>query len=202
MTAPPDETAGDPARSDTRRWRPLAVLVLAQVVYGIGHGLAWLGWAPGTVAYVINLGAGGGGVLIPAESEAQVAGDGRFIVLAAVGGLIAGLVGWRLRALRGPLVPLVLALGATVSSVIAVGVGELLSGGSNHGPLNTAVSPPLTLHALPAVFAEAFVAVLVYTVLAGLNTDQELGRPPVAGAAPTAGPAAEPVSSSPAAEPS
>lgn len=166
-----------PEHAPARRLRPLLWLLAAQVAGGVALGLVWLAWSPHTVAYLIPLG-NHGAVLIPAESESQIAGDGRFALLSAVLGVLAGVIAWRLRSVRGPLVPVSLVAGGVLGSVVARAVGQWLSGGSVHGAPNTAVSPPLTLHSLPLLALQAFFAVLVYTTVSGLSTDPHLGRAP------------------------
>ena len=157
--------------------RPLVWLVGGQSAFGLVIGLIWFGWAPGTVAYVVAIG-GAGTVLIPAENESEIAGDGRFVVLSVLVGALAAIVAWRMRGIRGPAVPAALALGALLGSLVARMVGELMAGGATTHPVpNTAVAPPLTLHSLPALFVQSFFAVLIYTGLSVLSTDPELGRP-------------------------
>jgi CHASE2 domain-containing sensor protein len=118
----------------------------------------------------------GSGVIIPAESEAQVAADGRYVVLTVLAGLTFGLLAWRQRGNRGPAMLPVLAASSLLSSLLALATGQLLSNGQRSAPLDTAFHPPLVLHAGAAIFLQALLAVLVYTVFVGLSGDQELGR--------------------------
>jgi hypothetical protein len=114
--------------------------------------------------------------VIPNESESQIAGDGRFVVLSVIAGLLFGLLAWRLRGIRGPVTTGVLAGSSVLSSVLAMFTGKLLSGGSNSSALNTAFHPKLILHASAALWVQALFAVLVYTALVGISADQTLGR--------------------------
>ena len=155
--------------------RPLARLVLAQLLIGVGIGLVWLSSAPTAVSYMLDTGSGAG-VIVPAESEAQVAADGRYMLLSLLAGLTFGLLAWRLRGNRGPVMLPVLAVSSLLSSLLAMATGQLLSVGQRSAPLNTAFHPPLMLHAHAAIFLQALLAVLVYTVFVGLSGDQELGR--------------------------
>jgi hypothetical protein len=154
--------------------RALVRLVLAQLLIGIAIGLVWLSSAPTSVSYMLDTGQGG--VIVPAESEAQVAADGRYMVLTVLAGLTFGLLAWRLRGNRGPLMLPVLAVSSLLSSLLAMATGQLLSTGRRSAPLNTAFHPPLVLHASAAIFLQALLAVLVYTVFVGLSGDQDLGR--------------------------
>ena len=91
--------------------------------------------------------------------------------------MVFGLVAWRLRALRGPVVLAALAVAGLLSSVLARAVGELLPSGSPARQVDAAFTPQLSLHALPALAVQAFFAVLVYTALVGLSADPDLARP-------------------------
>ncbi|MDQ2836379.1 MAG: DUF2567 domain-containing protein [Actinomycetota bacterium] len=159
--------------------RPLIMLVAAQLVTGALIGLIWLSWAPKAVSYLLSDG-NGGSLVIPDESEAQVAGDGRFVVLTLIAGLLFGLLAWRLRSARGPLTVAVLGVGSVLGSLLAMLTGRLLSGGTNSAAINTAFHPPLTLHATAALWLQALLAVLVYTALAGMSSDPGLGASPKA----------------------
>ncbi|MEO6700799.1 MAG: hypothetical protein ABI140_16925 [Jatrophihabitantaceae bacterium] len=176
LTATGTDAAGS---AETRRarpdLRPLALLLAAQLVVGALIGLGWRLWSPSSVSYLLSDG-NGGSLVVPDESEAQIAGDGRFVVLSVLAGLLFGLIAWRLRRHRGPLTLGVLGVGSVLSSLIALGVGELLAGGSNHAAINTAFHPKLALHAEAALWLQALFAVLLYTVLIGLAADPELGR--------------------------
>lgn len=162
----------------------LVLLLAGQLVTGVVIGLIWLGWAPRAVSYFVSDG-NGGSLVIPEESEAQVAGDGRFVLLTVLAGLAFGLIAWQLRRQRGRLTMVVLGLGALLSSLLARFTGQLLSGGSKTAPINTAFHPPLALHASAAIWLQPLLAVLVYTVLVGLASDPALGR---AGVPAPAGP--------------
>jgi hypothetical protein len=175
-----------PARSG-RSWRPLALLVTAQLLAGVLAGLVWRMTAPSTVSYLLSGGNGKPPFVIPDESESQIAGDGRFVLLSVLLGVVFGLVAWRLRTDRGPVVLGALAVAGLLSSVLARAVGELLSTGSAHRQLNAAFTPQLSLHAVPALAIQAFFGVLVYTARAGLSADPELtDRDPAGGHASAA----------------
>jgi len=175
MTATGLVQAPASTRPASRRWlRPFAALLGAQLVAGLLIGVLWRLWAPSSVSYLLSNGAGGS-IVIPDETEAQVAGDGRFVVLSLLAGALFGLFAWTVRRYRGPAMVAVLAAGSLLGSLLAMGAGRLLSGGTGSPTLNTAFHPRLTLHASAALFVQAFVAVLVYTVLAGLSRDPALG---------------------------
>jgi len=186
------------ARRQPREVRQLTALLLGQLATAVLLGVAWWAWAPSSVSYLIDSG-NGAGVVIPGESESQVAGDGRFVLLTLVAGLVFGVLAWLLRRCRGPVVPLLLAGGGLVGSLLTLAVGELLGGHARPAKLDAAFHPGLALHAKPAIFLQALLAVLAYTVLAGLASDATLGRPVPAEAnltEPLAEAAVEPVATS------
>ena len=155
-------------------WRPLAWLAAAQLLAGLLAGLVWRLTAPSTVSYLISGADGKPPFVVPDESESQIAGDGRFVLLSVLLGAVFGLAAWRLRRLRGPVVLGALAVAGLLSSLLARAVGELLSTGSADRQLDAAFTPQLSLHSAPALGIQAFVAVLVYTARAGLSADPDL----------------------------
>jgi hypothetical protein len=167
----PEQTA--PGRPTTS-WRPLAFLAAAQLLAGLVAGLIWRFTAPSTVSYLISGGDGKPAFVVPDESESQIAGDGRFVLLSIALGMVFGLAAWRLRRPRGPIVLVVLAVAGLLSSVLGRAVGELLSTGSADRQVNAAFTPQLSLHALPALVLQAFFAVLVYSARTGLTADPDL----------------------------
>jgi hypothetical protein len=153
------------------------LVVGAMLVLGAALGALWAWWSPpGPIGLVISPGA-----IQPDETEAFVAGDGRYAVLVLLAGLGAGLVAWFRRSRRGPLVPIALALGGLGGAYLTALVGNLLGGGSDKGPANTLLKQlPLTLHLQGLVFLEAGAAVFCYLVCTGFAARDDLGRPSVA----------------------
>jgi hypothetical protein len=171
--------------------RALIRLVLAQQLTGVVLGLIWLLWAPTSVSYLLDTG-NGSGVVIPAQSEAQVAADGRYAVLTALAGLVFGLLSWRLRRNRGPVALAVLVASSLLGSLLALATGQLLGGDQHADGLNTAFHPGLVLHGSAEVFLQALFAALVYTVFVGLTGDRNLGRAPAVTDGPRPTEAAQP----------
>jgi hypothetical protein len=156
------------------RWRALALLAAGQLAAGVLIGVIWRVWAPKTTSYLLSGGAGKAPFVVPDESESQIAGDGRFVLLSVLVGVVFGALAWQLRSRRGPLAVSLLAVTGVLSSLLARAVGELLSHGSSARRVNAAFTPQLSLHAFAALWVQAFFAVLVYTALAGLSSDPEL----------------------------
>jgi len=190
-TTHPDTRAGLLAGA-LRERRSLVRLVLAQQLTGIALGLIWLLWSPSSVSYLLDAG-NGIGVVVSAQSEAQIAADGRYAVLTGLAGLVFGLLSWRLRGNRGPVALVVLVVSSLLGSLLALATGQLLSVGQHAKGLNTAFHPGLVLHGTAEVFLQALFAALTYTVFAGLTGDQQLGRvpQPAEGIRETAGGSAE-----------
>ena len=154
--------------------RPLLLVFGGQILLGLIAGAAWRLWAPRTIGYVVQ-GTNGGSVFIPAESEGQISGDGRFLLLTVVVGLAAGFTSWfLLRTRRGPLTLLALTVGALASSLVARWFGELLSSHTVRAADQVTEYPALTLHGEPILFVQAFAAVLIYVALAGFSSNPTL----------------------------
>jgi hypothetical protein len=165
-----------PAGSSGRRPLRTGVLQLglAHLVAAALIALVWLAWAPSTRAFVVPI-TGGGTVLIPEESESQIAGDGRFLLLSAVAGLALGFLAWRARGVRGPMMPVLLAVMGVIGSALARGIGSVLASGHKTGLARTIIETPLSLHAAQMLWLQALIAVLTYTAMAGLTSDPDLG---------------------------
>jgi uncharacterized membrane protein YeaQ/YmgE (transglycosylase-associated protein family) len=163
-----------PSMGNLGRWRPLLWLAAAQLLSGVLIGLIWLQWAPTTIAYVVP-GEANTTFLIPDEVESQFAGDGRFGVLCALVGIVAGVVAWRFKSNRGPFAVMTLAAAGVLSSILARWMGSQFASGSTTGALGTAIHPPLSLHSISMLWVQSFMAVLAYTALAGLSNDFTLG---------------------------
>lgn len=170
----PAATAGPDGPTPRASLRPLVLLVAAQLLCGALAGLAWWAWSPRTLSYLISGASGQPPFVVPDESESQVAGDGRFVLMSIGLGMVFGLVAWRLRALRGPAVLATLAAAGLLSSLLARTVGELLPSGIPARQVDAAFHPQLTLHSPAALAVQAFFSVLVYTALAGLSADGDL----------------------------
>jgi hypothetical protein len=168
------------ARRCPPRWAPRedvragAYLVLALAVLGALLGILWHWWSPpGPLGYVVAP-----HVVQPDETEAFIAGDGRFAVICASAGLLAGLVAWFRRSRRGPVTALALGLGGLLGSYLTGVVGHALAGGTGNGQSNTLLRHlPLSVHMHGLFLLEATVAVLVYGVCASFAAEDDLGRP-------------------------
>lgn len=151
------------------------VVVLGLALLGVALGWPWQDWSPRTIALVYN--AAG---LVPDETEAYVAADGRFAVITASVGLVAGVLVWFRRGRRGPITVIGLAAGAVAGSYCTELVGRLTGGGTTHAAIGTILVPPVDLHARQLLAVEPLVAVLVYLLCALFAARDDLGRPEAA----------------------
>lgn len=178
MSEPGAAPEYDPARERTRQLREGGLIVAVLALVGAVLGPVWELWSP----------PGPAGVILPAgiqadESEAWAASDGRFALITAVVGLVAGVLAWylpRLRAVRGPYVALALAVGGVVGAMLTDLVGWALRGHGKHypcGQLSCIDHLPLSVQMHGLWFLEAFVAVLVYGLFVAFAVADDLGWP-------------------------
>jgi hypothetical protein len=153
----------------------ITIVVLA--ILGAALGLVWQAWSPpGPVAAVQSGGIQAG------ESESWAAADGRFALIAAVVGLLAGVLAWAVRANRGPLIVLGLTAGGFVGSALTDIAGHLVRGDGNTYSCGSQTGKcidhlPLTVHLHALLLVESMLAVLAYGLLVAFAARDDLGRP-------------------------
>jgi hypothetical protein len=133
----------------------------------------WQWWSPpGPLGYVIAPHA-----IQPDETEAFIAADGRFAVICAGTGLVAGVAAWLRKSTRGPVTAMALAVGGVAGAVLTDVVGHALGGGSDAGKTRTILHElPLAVHMRGLLVLEAAVAVLVYALFVSFAAADDLGR--------------------------
>ncbi|MHA3703049.1 hypothetical protein ACXR2U_12800 [Jatrophihabitans sp. YIM 134969] len=173
----PPPPAAPPARPwvTRRELRAGALVVGVLVVVGVLAGFVWLWWSPSRgIALAL-----GPHTLLPDETENFVAADGRYAVLTAAVGVLAGVGGWLWRAVRGPVLALALGVGAGAGAVLTALVGRLFGGGVSgavfEGQRGPIVTPHLELRATGLLALEAIVALLIYGVLVTVSARDDLG---------------------------
>ena len=177
--APADRSVPHEADPGTRTDVVRGVVIVAVLaVVGALAGLLWAAWSPkGPRAIILRP-----GVYVPDETESFVAGDGRFLVIAAALGLVAALVVWFRRPLRGVAAALALILGGIIGSLLMLLVGHLTGGGDGTGrsiPDSTqrySAELPLTVHAEGVLLVQATVSALVFGLLVAFAVRDDLGR--------------------------
>jgi hypothetical protein len=143
-------------------------------VLGTVLGVLWQWWSPpGPLGYVVAAHA-----IQPDETEAFIAADGRFAVICATVGLIAGIAAWSHKSTRGPVTALALAVGGLLGAFLTALVGHLVAGGTDDGTPRTILRElPLSVHMRGLLMLEAGVAVLVYSLFVSFAAADDLGRP-------------------------
>ena len=167
---------GPPAARDPWVTRPElifgAILIAALAAVGVGAGVLWNAISPAAGGVVI-----GPSVVIPNENEGFIAGDGRFMIITAVIGLVAGAIAWGLRSYRGPVAALALAIGGTLGATLTALVGHALASGRTTGVLYSGVRLRLTLQAHSLIALEGGLALLAYLIGTLFIAADDLGRP-------------------------
>jgi len=161
-------------RSDLRS---AVLLVSALGLAGIPAGVLWWLLAPRLDFRITSSGP------VPVDavptSELLIADDGVFALLLTAIGLVAGVLGWRMRRRRGVATLVALAAGTAVCAALAWQVGEYLGPGPTRAALahvGGRVTTSLTLGSLPALAFAPFAAVLVYVVGVLYTRTDDLGR--------------------------
>lgn len=119
-----------PARitlADVRADVPAALrLALGVVAAGLPLGVLWAFLAPGVGTVVL---AGGASGALPGENDHAFDAVAVFVLLVAAFGVIAGVVAWRRRAVRGPVALASVVLASLVAAWLAGRVGGALAAG-------------------------------------------------------------------------
>ena len=176
--------------------RSSAWLLAALALAGLPAGVLWWLLAP-RADYRIT--ADGPVVLGDPSEELLVADDAVFVLVVAGIGLLCGAAVWWLRRRRGVATVLALAIGCTLTAVVAWQLGELLGAGPTEAELTevgSVVTTSLTLGSLPALAIAPFVAIVAYLVGVLHIADDGLGRPGQLHRSPAAGPEPGPVDDS------
>jgi hypothetical protein len=146
-----------------------ATLVIA--VLGVPAGLLWTAVAPRTT-YVI---AGGKAFFADPESQTLIAADGWFAVLTAAAGLLCGFAAYLLAGrLRDMGLLAGLGTGGIVAGLVAWRVGHMVGLSAFHHQVRTGrygvtAKAALDLHAVGVVIAWPLIAIVVYGLLEALD---------------------------------
>ena len=162
--------------TDTGQLRAAGLLFVGLAVLGCLLGPVWSWWSPpGPLGERIPAG------VIADETEAFIAADGRFALLTTVVGLVAGIVMWFVRSVRGPWIVAALGLGGLVGAVLTGVVGHAVRGRGQQVRVTAQVSRidhlPLQVHAGGLLLLEGAAAALAYGLCAAFAAHDDLGRP-------------------------
>ncbi|MDP9239420.1 MAG: DUF2567 domain-containing protein [Actinomycetota bacterium] len=172
-----------PGRDPVRRLAPLAearaavLTILVLAACGVGVGLLWSAVSPRVHVIV----TANGPDLEHYGSSEFFAGDGSFVIIGVVAGLVAALAVWSLaRRRRGPLQLVALAVGCLACGFVAWQVGRHLGLSHYHDLLKNAeegrrFTKPVDLRGKVALVAQPFAAVVTYLVLVSWVARPDLG---------------------------
>jgi hypothetical protein len=170
--------------------RSSVVLALVLALAGLPTGVLWWLLAPRADFEV----TADGPVVVGRPSEELVVADDAVLVLVLAGvGLLCGAAAWWLRRRRGVATVLALAIGGTLTAVVAWQVGELLGAPPSESQLaevGNVVTTSLSFGSLPGLAVAPFAAVLAYLVGVLYVAEDNLNRvgavepPPVVGPPP------------------
>lgn len=156
----------------------LALTVACMWAAGALLGLLWQWWSPaGPAGFVVSPGR-----VQPDETEAFIAGDGRYAAIAVAVGIVAALIVWFGRIERGILAVPALAVGGLGGAAATAAVGHATRGHGHTYPCGSGASScinhlALSVHAHGLVLVEAAAAVLVYGLCVAFAKDDDLGVP-------------------------
>jgi hypothetical protein len=117
----------------------VALIALAgSALLGVVGGLVWAVVAPRALLQEVGQGTA---EVVNSETSAFVAADGWFCVIAAVCGLIAGVVGcWFAMRRGGPLTALALVVGGVAGAFVMLGIGDQIGLSTYNHQLATAAN--------------------------------------------------------------
>ena len=171
-----------------------AVTLAGSALLGVAAGLIWGATAPRAVLREVG---GGTAQLVNAETTAFIAADAWFCGIAAVAGLLTGLVGYRFASPRrddtaGPASAAGLILGAVAAAFLMLWIGEQIgqSGYGQHlaaSPKGTLFLAPLALGAKTAlVFWPMVTAIVILVTEWGSRRAEDSGHADTGPEAPDA----------------
>lgn len=174
----------DPPRRRSNRAAPGAELVAALTtlvtlgVLGVAIAPIWAALSPRVRIIITPAGPD----LVQYANSDFFAGDGTFLVIGIVAGLVSGVAAWLIaRRWRGPLILVGLALGALLGALIAWQVGRQIGLPHYHQLLHSTdvgrrFDKPVDLRSKAALLAQPFAATLAYVFLTARVGRPDLGR--------------------------
>lgn len=164
-----------PVPADTRQLRAAAFVVVVLAAVGCVLGPIWSWWSPpGPLGERIPAGT------IADETEAFVAADGRFAIMTVAVGVVAALLAWFARSVRGPWMAAALGLGGVLGAVLTDVVGHAVRGGGHAVTVAPGIARiahlPLQVNATGLLLLEGAAGALVYGLFVAFTAHDDLGR--------------------------
>lgn len=159
--------------------RVAVAVMVALAATGALTGLIWSVSSPRVQVIITTAGPD----LAHYGSDEFFAGDGTFVIIGVLAGIVAALAVWLLaRRWRGPVQLVALALGCLAGGLVAWQVGRHLGLAHFHNLLRTAgvgqrFGKPVDLRAKVALMTQPGVAVITYLVLVSWVARPDLGVP-------------------------
>jgi hypothetical protein len=179
---PPFDPAAIAARIRYERRAQLtgaALVAVALVVLGGALGVLWDLISPTSPPGIISP----PGIQVDDVHEAFAGADGRYALITAIVGLLAGIAAWYLRRVRGSYVAIGLAVGGLLGAMLTHLVGHVLRGAGSYQYANSGTAYvthlPLNVQMKGLWFIEPALATLVYSLLVAFAAADDLGRPDV-----------------------
>jgi hypothetical protein len=164
-----------------RRTQLTAAALVALALAGLGAalGVLWDLISPDSPPGIISP----PGIQVDDVHEAFAGADGRFALITALVGLLAGIAAWYLRRMRGPYVAIGLAVGGLFGAMLTHLIGHVLRGTGSYqyssGGTAFLTHLPLNVQMKGLWFLEPALATLVYSLLVAFAAADDLGRPDV-----------------------
>ena len=175
-TPPPPAapTRGGRSGGGSRREDAITGTLLAGLVVLLGApvGLLWSAVAPHSHAVV----EAGGAYIADAESEVFIAGDGWFLGLTLLAGVLTGVLAWMGSRRSGPYAVVALAVGGLIAAYVASKVGirigqDALKAAVRSGRLGTYTSN-IALQTMTAIVAWPLGGVVAFAALVAARGDE------------------------------
>ncbi|MBO0853401.1 MAG: DUF2567 domain-containing protein [Nocardia sp.] len=160
-----------------RELRTALWIVFALLLIGLVGGVVWALLAPTEKVLVVTP---DGGAALTGESNHHFDALAIFAGLGMLIGLLTAAACWRVRALRGPAMPIALVLGSVIGGALMGWFGEQvarwLHPRSHHPPLHTVVEMAPTIQGWAVLVLQPMVAALVIAVLVAFSRSEDLGH--------------------------
>lgn len=150
--------------------RAAVIVAIGLILLGVVLAVVW--WLLARHSNSRQVVTPDGIVINPTDSERFFAGDGWFIVLTGIVGLLAGIGAVLWRSTRGPWMFIGLAVGGLLGALLTSWLGSVFDGPAqtfNIPEIGSVKRLPIQLHSSAALVVEPFCAVAIYLLAAIAN---------------------------------